>query len=249
MERVQLEQERMRFDPYPASGRPGLNRAREEVRERQELERVLRACGYERDNSVMLSYFVQADGTDRVKIGQSGSIKQRVRSLQTQSPIPLTLLFVTRMSEAVLHDYFAESRLHGEWFRITPTLEAMIAYGLRHGDLPPRNKWEALALSHRPNLNQGEPMPSVRQNDDFIAELISAAPLDTAIEWIKGNLSPDDVFDEDQLAAHARSNIEIDDVYSERNILDYVTGTFNPEDVFSARQLEAWASENGFVKE
>ena len=52
--------------------------------------------------------------------------------------------------------------------------------------------------------------------------------LDTAIEWIKANLSPDDVFDESQLAEHARSNIEIDDVYSESNILGYVAGTFNP---------------------
>jgi hypothetical protein len=84
---------------------------------------------------------------------------------------------------------------------------------------------------------------------DFVTDLLPANPLDTAIEWIKGNLSPDDVFDEDQLAAHARSNIEIDDVYSERNILDYVTGTFNPGDVFSPRQLAAWAEENGFVKE
>ncbi len=92
-------------------------------------------------------------------------------------------------------------------------------------------------------------MANTRQNDDFTAELISASPLDTAIEWIKGNLSPDDVFDEDQLAAHARANIEIDDVYSERNIFDYVASTFNPEDVFSTRQLETWASENGFVKE
>ena len=50
-------------------------------------------------------------------------------------------------------------------------------------------------------------------------------------------------------SASTPANIEIDDVYSESNILDYVAGTFNPEDVFSTRQLETWASENGFVKE
>ena len=63
------------------------------------------------------------------------------------------------------------------------------------------------------------------------------------------NLSPGDVFDEDQLAEHARNNIEIDDVYSERNILDYVQGTYNPGEVFDGRDLEAWAEDNGYVKE
>jgi hypothetical protein len=73
--------------------------------------------------------------------------------------------------------------------------------------------------------------------------------LDVATEWIKVNLSPGDVFDEDQLAEHARNNIEIDDVYSESNILGYVAGTFNPGEVFDARELEAWAEDHGYVKE
>jgi hypothetical protein len=90
---------------------------------------------------------------------------------------------------------------------------------------------------------------TTRQNDDFILNLISGSPLDTALDWIRANLTPDDVFDDDATRQYVRANIEIDEVYSERNILDYVAGTFNPEDVFSARQLEAWASENGFVKE
>ena len=92
-------------------------------------------------------------------------------------------------------------------------------------------------------------MASARHNADFANHLLPAEPLDAAIEWIKANLSPGDVFDEEQLAEHARNNIEIDDVYSERNILDYVQGTYSPEDVFDARDLEAWAEENGYVKE
>ena len=92
-------------------------------------------------------------------------------------------------------------------------------------------------------------MASARHNTDFTNHLFPADLLDTAIEWIKANLSPGDVFDERQLAEHARNNIEIDDVYSESNILSYVAGTFNPGEVFDTRQLEAWAEDHGYVKE
>ena len=92
-------------------------------------------------------------------------------------------------------------------------------------------------------------MASARHNRDFANHLFPADPLDTAIEWIKANLSPDDVFDEEQLAEHARNNIEIDDVYSESNILGYVAGTFNPAEVFDTRELEAWAEDHGYLKE
>ena len=44
-------------------------------------------------------------------------------------------------------------------------------------------------------------------------------------------------------------NLEIDDVYSESNILGYVAGTFNPGEVFDTRDLEAWAEDHGYVKE
>ena len=92
-------------------------------------------------------------------------------------------------------------------------------------------------------------MVTTRQNADFANHLLPAEPLDAAIEWIKANLSPDDVFDDEQLAEHARNSIEIDDVYSESNILSYVAGTFNPGEVFDTGQLETWAEDNGYVKE
>ena len=92
-------------------------------------------------------------------------------------------------------------------------------------------------------------MASTQQNADFTTHLLPADPLDTAIEWIKANLSPSDMFDGDQLAEYARNNIEIDDVYSESNILGYVAGTFNPGEVFDTHALEAWAEDHGYVKE
>jgi hypothetical protein len=91
-------------------------------------------------------------------------------------------------------------------------------------------------------------MASARHNADFANHLFPADSLDAAIEWIKANLSPDDVFDEEQIAEHARNNIEIDDVYSERNILDYVWGTYNPAEVFDASELEGWAEGEGYTK-
>jgi hypothetical protein len=92
-------------------------------------------------------------------------------------------------------------------------------------------------------------MASARHNTDFANHLFSPDALDTAIQWIKANLSPDEVFDEDALSQHARNNIEIDNVYSESNILGYVAGTFNPGEVFDTGQLEAWAEDHGYVKE
>jgi len=92
-------------------------------------------------------------------------------------------------------------------------------------------------------------MATARQNEEFTRDFLPNSPLDTAIEWIKANVSPDDVFDDEQLAEHARNNIEIDDVYSESNILGYVAGTFNPGEVFDTHALEAWAEDHGYVKE
>jgi len=57
------------------------------------------------------------------------------------------------------------------------------------------------------------------------------------------------VFDEEHLAEHARNNIEIDDVYSEQNILDYVRGTYNPNVVFTTSELESWAEDNGYTRD
>lgn len=54
--------------------------------------------------------------------------------------------------------------------------------------------------------------------------------LDNAIDWIVGNLQPDEVFDTSDL----------------RN---YVAMAYSPEDVFSISDLETWAIDNGFVKE
>lgn len=52
--------------------------------------------------------------------------------------------------------------------------------------------------------------------------------LDSLVDWMRDNLSPSEVFNDDQLTAWAKER--------------------EPEDVFSDKELEAWATENGFTK-
>jgi len=38
-----------------------------------------------------------------------------------------------------------------------------------------------------------------KENEDFAREMLETDPLDRAIEWIKNNLEPEDVFSDEQL--------------------------------------------------
>lgn len=76
-------------------------------------------------------YFVEADGAGAIKIGfvAGEDAADRVRDLQTGSPVPLRLLGTmpgTLQDENDLHRRFASARIHGEWFRPTPELLAII---------------------------------------------------------------------------------------------------------------------------
>ena len=74
-----------------------------------------------------LVYFV---GTElirgaAVKIGTTTDLKQRFRSLRLASPVPLVVHAVAlgdRHREVEFHREFRKHRLHGEWFKITPSL-------------------------------------------------------------------------------------------------------------------------------
>jgi len=46
-------------------------------------------------------------------------------------------------------------------------------------------------------------MATEEQNKKFTGSLLVQWPLDEAIDWIKANLSPEDVFDEDELSEWA----------------------------------------------
>lgn len=74
-------------------------------------------------------------------------------------------------------------------------------------------------------------MATVRHNEEFTRTLLPTSPLDNAIEWIKSNLAPDDVFDEEELYHWARDNAR------------------SPEDVFRTADLAEWAEASGYAKE
>lgn len=67
---------------------------------------------------------------DPVKIGfTAGKPEERIRSLQTASAYKLFILareYGPFALESAYHQVFAETRLHGEWFRRTPALDALI---------------------------------------------------------------------------------------------------------------------------
>lgn len=83
--------------------------------------------GPERRPEPQYVYIVQAG--EQVKIGVSGNVTKRLRSLQLMSPIPITLRCafpggVERERE--LHERFQAHALWGEWFKLTPDLEQFI---------------------------------------------------------------------------------------------------------------------------
>jgi hypothetical protein len=90
-----------------------------------------------RNSSTMVAeagdvYFVGASGSPYVKIGfcKSGGIKGRLATLQIGCPLELRLLGLVsgcgRDHEQTLHNRFAATRHRGEWFLLTPEIEAVI---------------------------------------------------------------------------------------------------------------------------
>ncbi|WP_435844243.1 GIY-YIG nuclease family protein [Streptomyces griseoluteus] len=64
---------------------------------------------------------VGAAGSSAVKIGTSADPEGRLRSLQTGQPVELSLLWTCDGDyERALHARFAEYRIRGEWFDLTP---------------------------------------------------------------------------------------------------------------------------------
>lgn len=79
-------------------------------------------------------YFIQAKSGGLIKIGISDKPETRLRSLQSGSPVPLRIVAIIpgggRMTEASLHERFAASRMHGEWFAPDPDVLAYMATGV-----------------------------------------------------------------------------------------------------------------------
>jgi hypothetical protein len=75
-------------------------------------------------------YFITARDIGRVKIGYSAKPARRFSKVQSDSPTPLCLERVcdgTTTAEAALHARFSKHRIAGEWFALTPEIEAHMA--------------------------------------------------------------------------------------------------------------------------
>ena len=72
---------------------------------------------------------------------------------------------------------------------------------------------------------------SVRMNKDFVESVIDCdSLLDNAASWVG-------------------LNVDVADVYNERDIVNYVNSSnLEPEDLFSEEDLSSWAEKNGYVK-
>jgi hypothetical protein len=84
-------------------------------------------------------YFIGGD-FDAVKIGYSKhGIGSRLIALQGANPYKLHVLAAcegNKEQEAYLHDYFAEDRLNGEWFKRSSELDQLIERINREGSSP-----------------------------------------------------------------------------------------------------------------
>jgi len=70
-------------------------------------------------------YFIFNRDSNSIKIGRAKDVEQRLKSLQTSSPVPLELLKVIQVNsmkeaenlERSLHAKFSHLRMSGEWFK------------------------------------------------------------------------------------------------------------------------------------
>ena len=65
-------------------------------------------------------YFIEGGGY--TKIGKADDPQKRLKELQTGSPFPLSLKFVTEggfEKESQIHSALSKYRFNGEWFEIT----------------------------------------------------------------------------------------------------------------------------------
>lgn len=93
----------------------------------------------------MSVYFISARELDLVKIGYAFDPVHRYKHLRIFSPVELTLEGAIpggRDKERELHRQFALARVRGEWFKLTPGLQAEIDASTR----PEKFTWAAVRV-------------------------------------------------------------------------------------------------------
>ncbi len=73
-------------------------------------------------------YFAATD-SDVVKIGWSADLRRRLGNLTSSNHQALRVLAIVPGGaelEALFHERFSEDRIHGEWFRLSPSIRALV---------------------------------------------------------------------------------------------------------------------------
>ena len=89
-------------------------------------------------------YFITSRDLGMVKIGYAKNAQERFHLVQVHCPVELKLERVLEGSlekEAELHERFADCRRRGEWFEITPALDAFMA-------TLPKHQWRHRGWQH-----------------------------------------------------------------------------------------------------
>lgn len=72
-------------------------------------------------------YFILAEEVNRVKIGYTGHIKDRLSNMQKDSPVKLQLYYFLdnwdEELEQLLHRYFSKYHFKGEWFEFSDEMK------------------------------------------------------------------------------------------------------------------------------
>lgn len=91
-------------------------------------------------------------------------------------------------------------------------------------------------------------MINSNQEKDFRDYVISRDLLEESIEWIGRNLSPGDVFSDNELEGWAKDNFDPDELLDKSDIIRLASDKCdNPEEIFDKNTLETWALDNGWV--
>jgi hypothetical protein len=94
----------------------------------------------------LVTYFLLDPASDRIKIGRSKKLKQRLRNLGSAAGLELRLIgTLPGDQEHEWHRRYRDARLRGEWFKLTPalaqSLRDLFGVRIRHGtERAPRPK-------------------------------------------------------------------------------------------------------------
>lgn len=114
-----------------------------------------------REPSQSFVYFILDATNGMVKIGKAGAPVKRLSSLQTATSAELELAGLLAGGvtlEREIHEHFAESRVRGEWFRVTNELidlvKAAHAAGTRKNDPLPTSRPKTYNDFSKPELTK-----------------------------------------------------------------------------------------------